>query len=55
MPISFSTRHQPCVVCRAQGRPAVEERRKALQYNLVELEEQSINEEGMTYCAGVFD
>ena len=39
-----------CVI--PQGRPAGEERRQALQYNRVELEEQSINEEGETYCAG---
>ena len=30
----------------------VKKRRRALQYNIVELEEHSINEEGETYCAG---
>ena len=33
----------------------VKKRRQALQYNIVEQEEQSINEEGETYCAGGFD
>ena len=30
----------------------VKKRRQALQYNRVELEDQSINEEGETYCGG---
>ena len=30
----------------------VKKRRQALQYNIVELEEQSINEVGEIYCAG---
>ena len=30
----------------------VKKRRQALQYNIVELEEQSINEKWETYCAG---
>ena len=33
----------------------VKKGRQALQYNKVELEELSINEEGETYCAGRFD
>ena len=33
----------------------VKKRRQALQYNIVELEEQSIYEEGETYCAVGFD
>ena len=33
----------------------VKKRRQAPQYNRVELEEQSIKEEGETYCAGRFD
>ena len=33
----------------------VKKRRQALQYSRVELEEQSIYEEGETYCAGMFD
>ena len=52
-PISFSTRHEPCVVGRVQGRPAGEEKKAGT--TIVKLEEQSINEEGETYCAGGFD
>ena len=33
----------------------VKKSRQALQYNIVELEGQSINQVGETYCAGVFD
>ena len=38
-----------------EGRPTGKKRRQALQDNRVELEEQSINEDGETYCAGRFD
>ena len=53
----FLSQHDISRVCLAEHKAdqLMKKRRQALQYNIVELEEQSINEEGETYCAGGFD